>query len=163
MENLIKKNLHKREKYVCILAVTLVACFFNLFIFSCFGPGLSDWEYELPNDYYVVRVNSDTIGIGIKNENGYSYSTVIDNYIVCFAYNDKYVCARRFELAERIRQEEILKMNIEEAKYCIINTETNDVYGSLTAEEYETLCNEFNIIDLCDWINTYPTPDGAHF
>lgn len=128
---------------------------------SCIGPGLSDWEYELPNDYYVVRANSISIGIGIKDKGG--YSKVIDRYIVCFAYNDKYVCARRFDLSEDIRQEEILKMNIEEAKYCIINTETHEIYDSLTKEKYETLCNELNITGLCDWIDTYPAPDGAKY
>ena len=149
----------KKTNILCLIIIAII-CFS---LFSCVSPGLSDWEYELPNDYYIVRANSNSIGIGIKNEKGNAYSKVIDNYVVCFAYNDKYVCARRFELASDARQEEILKMDIEKAKYCIINTETKDVYDSLTIEEYEALCNELGITDLCGWINTYPAPDGAQF
>ncbi len=151
--NIQKSLIHIIYKILmfCMVLVALTPCLLNC-------AGLSDWEYELPNDYCILRLNGADIIIAKKSDDGYSYSNVTERYISCFAYNDKYICAKRFELSDDIKQEEILKMDIECAKYCIINTETHEVYDFLTEEQYKALCYELNITDLCEWINTYPAP-----
>ena len=143
----------------CLMAIALVLCFSlcSLLLCSCIGPGPADWQYELPNNYFVFRPNSATIEIHGKN------GVVVNNYVTCFAYNEIYVCARSLDLEQDNQYffDDIMNMDFDNAKYYIINTETGDVYNALTEKEYNTLCQELNIISLCDWIDTYPKPKGA--
>ncbi len=48
--------------------ILIVFAIFSLLVFtSCFapiGPGASDWSYDLPNQYQIVRANSHSISIG---------------------------------------------------------------------------------------------------
>ena len=128
---------------------------------SCVG--VSDWEYELPNGYFVSRINATNICIcHLENEQYSMYTVVIDKYITCFSYNDTYICARRLEVELQAKPEEILNMDFDEAWYCILNAGTGEVYDSLTEEEYDKLIEELNITNLCDWIGTDKKPEGAY-
>lgn len=147
------------KKIIYILvAIFIVLC--SISAVSC--AGLSDWSYELSNGYCVSRVNSADISILREREefSELSYEVVIDRYVICFCYNDVYVCARRLDVPQ-YDDFDPLELNVEEADYNIVNTETREVYKCLTEDEYNQLCKELNIKELCDWIYTYPKPEGA--
>ncbi|MBQ7788039.1 MAG: DUF3997 domain-containing protein [Clostridia bacterium] len=125
---------------------------------SC--AGLGDWEYELPNGYSIIRLNASTIIIG-SDYKGYESSIIFERYITSFAYNEQYVCARRLDVPENYFFDDIMNMDFEEAEYLIIDTISHEIHSSLSKEEYQSLCKELNITGLCDWIDTYPDPEGA--
>ncbi len=147
------------KKIIYILA----AIFIVLSSFSAVScAGSSDWSYELSNGYYVSRGNSADISILRKREefSELSYEVVIDTYVICFCYNDVYVCARRLDVPQ-YDDFDPLELNVEESDYNIVNTETREVYKGLTEDEYNELCSQLGIIGLCDWIDTYPKPEGT--
>lgn len=53
-------------------------------------PGNNDWEYSLPNEYVIWRINSRNIVCG-KKDFEYSISEVGGEYITKFCYNDRHV------------------------------------------------------------------------
>ena len=122
-------------------------------LFSC--AGLSDWEYELPQGYCIIRVNSCDIHIGSNN------GVKVDRFIVSFCYNDRYVCAKRVEVSENDSYDDIMSMVPDDAFYCIVDTITNKVYDRLNTKQFEELCTELEVYNLCDWIDTTTKPDGA--
>lgn len=63
---------------------------------ACFA-GLSDWEYDLPNSYQIVRVNSQTIVFG-KSED--IFNQTIDRQILAFCYGETYVGIKQLPLGE---------------------------------------------------------------
>ncbi|MBO4982963.1 MAG: hypothetical protein J6D23_02805 [Clostridia bacterium] len=152
-----KLNIRKKFVYLLVAVFLIIEC---ISIVSC--AGLSDWSYELPNGYCVSRVNSADISILREREefSALSYEVVVDRYVICFCYNDVYVCARRLDVPQ-YGGFDPLELNVEEADYNIVNTETREVYKGLTEDEYNELCSQLGIIELCDWIDTYPKPKGA--
>ena len=155
MERLIDGVSRIRSLFVRTLIIALVLCLCSLLLISC--AGLQDWDYMLPNGYCVARANTNSISIL-----SYDEAVVIYRHVTCFSYNEKYVCARRIDLPnEHISFEQLMSLDFEQAEYWIVNTETDETYDSLTKEEYDTLIAELNITNLCDWIDTYPRPDGA--
>lgn len=118
--------------------------------------GTSDWEYKLPNNYSIFRPNSSTIAIYCDN------SLVIDSYVTCFTYNERFICARRLVLDDKdYFYDDIIKMDFNQAVYCIIDTKTHSVYDLLDENEFELLCDELVIENLCTWINTSSNPNNA--
>jgi len=151
----MKSMLHTQKLFMTIIVLSAIFIS-SITMFSC--AGLSDWEYELPNNYFVLRLNTTSINISIKDGKS-SYSTIIETYVTCFAYNDRFVCARRLVLPENVRfYDELIKLDFEEALYYIIDTNTGYVYESLTEKDYNEKCKQLNIINLCDWIATSGKP-----
>ena len=155
----IKQKSHTQMEFAIakrlVVGTVIILFIFSVFLYSCVGP--SDWTYELPNDYKIFRLN--TVDICIYNNN----SIVVEEYITCFAYNERFICARRLVLDDdkQYFHDDIMALDFDQAVYCIVDTQTNDVYDLLTKENYEYLCTELKIENLCEWINTSPKPDGA--
>ena len=146
---------------VCKMVIVLLAV--STICVSLCCCGMSDWQYDLPNSYYVVRTNYSTIFINYKNEKGLSEPAVPpEKYVSYFAYNDTYIVAQTITLPEKIEPDEIeLLLKHAKVAYYIVNSETQEVYEELTWEEYEALMNELQITNLCDWIPTITKPKGA--
>ncbi len=72
------------------LAAALLIGLFVAALAGC-GPGLSDWSYDLPNDYAIWRCNSRTINLG-KKTSDCSMEERVGSYISMFCYDDRYVC-----------------------------------------------------------------------
>ena len=73
-----------------LIAFTLICL--TLFLSSC---GISDWSYDLPNGYEIVRVNSYSVVFG---KNGRRFNTTIDRYVIAFCHNDSYIGLKRVPL-----------------------------------------------------------------
>jgi hypothetical protein len=122
-----------------------------------------DWRYSLTCGYEILRTNSTDICLGKKvREN--NYKTVIDSYITCFSYNDHYIAVRKLDVPQDYKQNQILQMNFEEAAYYLVDSLTEQIYGPYNIwEDFDSKCEELGVDVLCDWINTYPAPEGAQF
>lgn len=150
-----------------LLILSLIGC---LVLSSC--AGLSDWEYVLPNDYVVVRVNGSCIDFGKLDENGSSIE--IDRYIIEFCYNESFIGLKRFPLPfnpnENPEREKAffgsdpnhLEYNYKESdlEYYLVNAFADEIYGPYTAAEYNEKCKDLGVGEMCDWINTASNPNN---
>ena len=169
-----------KTKTVIFLIVGAVALLLALSIFASVlfiqflyygGPGYNDWRYEIADGKYTVeRLNSESIVLCINTERpmaqtesdpqAYVISTniVIDGYVTRFCFSDRYIGAAS------IKSEEVSPYleNSEAAKeeFFLIDMQTEHVYDYADESSYKKACEDFKT-DLCDWIKTYPRPDGA--
>ena len=135
---------------LCILccAVLLAGC-----------PGLSDWCYQLPNEYSIVRCNSIDIVLSNNSENG---GTVIDGHIKAFCYNDSFVGIQRIAVSSIDAPPNFDPDDYEndELDFYLVHTESGDVHGPYSKSEYTKQCEELQVGTLCEWIYTTPKPSG---
>lgn len=134
------------------------------------GCGLGDWEYDLPNQYQVFMVNSYDIVICNFSDDMLLNNVVVGNYVSAFCYNDRYVGVQRI-VPDDLRHCTVQERYEKEPAYYIVDTEKEIVFGD--ADEavlgpfdeagYEKQCADLGITDLCEWIRTYPAPDGAYY
>lgn len=114
-----------------------------------------------------MRVNSIDIALiasdySLMNEKGYLTNTIVERYITCFCYNKSYIAVRKIDVSEHISFEDLMNMDFDSALFYLINTETHELYGPYnTLEDFENACLKFEVFDMCDWIDTYPDPQGA--
>lgn len=115
---------------------TFLLIFITLMISAC-GPGLGDWEVDLPNDYAVHHINGQDIRIS-DNDNGYHPEKArIDSFIKEFSSDDRYVFARTIE--------SIKNNDLSLEKYYVIDTLENKLHGpfdSLKAFENFIISND---------------------
>lgn len=136
-------------------------------LISCNWNARGDWSYNLPNGYKIMRVNSTDIVLVASDyclidEKGYLTNTMVERYITCFCYNAYYVAVRRIDVSNDMSFEDIVNKDSDSALFYLVNTETNELNGPYsTLEDFENACMKFEIVDLCDWIDTYPAPEGA--
>jgi len=168
-----------------LLTITAVV----IFLFSatgCIGPGLNDWQYDLPNGYRVTRTNPRGVGIGfpgVKSEEPPLGAWDGESTVVQFCYNDRFVGAQTILQAHfyiyhaeyfseggtlinkpQVKNEESLPQTKEEVpvNYFIIDTLEKITYGPYaTEEEYIAQLEELGVAEM-EWIGTYHEPDGAY-
>ena len=142
------------KKWPVVILACLLLC---LLLCSCVGAGLGDWSYPLPNSYAIWRVNSQCIVFG--KESGHSLSNDVDSYIFAFCCNERYVGLKRLE--ERPLPD--APVSADSAEFYLVDTQTEQIVGPMSERAYREKLDALGINDLCDWIDTYPAPDGAVF
>lgn len=147
-----------------LAALTLVL---GLVVSSCSLDNLNwnpqgDWDYELCHDYYIMRVNKDRIDLCVKNNT--HYEIIVDMYITEFCYNIDFIAVRRLEIGPEDKFDEITELDLEEADYYLVDARNGTVFGPYQEEDgFERVCQEQNVGDLGEWIDTYPDPKGAKY
>lgn len=144
----------------CLL---LISCSGDLSdLFGNWNPR-GDWEYVLSDEYSIIRINSANICLGRKNGE-LGFTTVIDSYVTCFAYNDQFVVLRQIAIPDGYLQDEILQLDFEQAQYFILDLHADVVHGPYSEkEDFSSQCSVLKIGELSGWIDTYPAPEGANF
>jgi hypothetical protein len=153
----ITKRIGRNLAQTLIIIALLLSCAF------CSCGGTEDWLYLLPNDYAIVHVNSGCIIFGKHQD--YAVATVVDNYILEFCYNSTWIGLKRLPVSEDQMHfyEEVNAMDQSTAEYYIVDAEADTIYGPYTIAEYNEYIDSFEIIDMCDWIETVPAPPGSDF
>lgn len=144
------------------LLITMLCIYLCLVLCSCMA--VVDWTYsKLPYGYEIWHVNSECIRVGKREDQ--SLSDPIDRYVVEFCYNSRYICIKAidFELVEKYSPDFIIDDYDLSLEYFIIDAETDAVYGGYNYSDFETEISSLDINDLCEWIATVPTPEGAHY
>lgn len=131
--------------------------------------GLSDWSYELlPGDYEICRVNSHCIILGQPVKIGTTDTTVletiVDTYVWAFCYDDTFIGIQRLPVQSEAldAQTDIRSLDTSNMEYYLVDATNNTVYGPYSAKEYEEQVTLLTDGSLCDWIDTYPMPEGAN-
>lgn len=141
--------------------ILTVLCVLSLLVLlaGCFGLGGSgDWDYPLPNDYVISRMNAVDIQL-VKMRTEYSGHSIIPRFITEFAYNDRYVGLERLPLDDGFRSVEELNRLLktrtaEDCEYYLVDTETDTVLGPFDAAGFAAACEESGAGDLGEWIET---------
>ena len=141
-----------KKKYLAIVMVVI----FTLLCSSCFGPGMNDWHYDLPNGYEIVHVSSHNIICVNRNQTG--NTTIVDAQVSEFCFNDRYVGLKRVDVYD-IHEE----IDYSNPVYYLVDTLKGRVYGALSEEEYISRIDYFDVENMCEWMATKPAPEGAVF
>lgn len=116
------------------------------------GAGVSDWSYQLPNNYEVWRINSDSIII--KDMETQKNVDEIIGFVKEFSYDSRYVFTRNVE--------SISINNIFDEKYYVLDTKEKKVYDSCDSiSELTELAEELEIKVPTKWYRTSPDPNFA--
>ena len=132
-----------------LLSFVVLPIFITCIFVSCTG----DWEYKLPNNYEIVRVNSQSIVFG-KNNN--SFDQTIDRYILEFCYNENYIGLKRLPL-DHVPADEIVdidSLDRSSMEFYLIDAMKDKQYGPYTEEQFTQKCNEIGTGNLGEWILT---------
>ncbi len=110
-----------------------------LLLTGCIGPGYGDYSIELINGYDVVRVNPETIQIGLREDLGdgvYSWSTDIPAKVLSVGFDKRYIVALvdpTDVFAEDYDEDAPPKEHV----YYIIDTESHEVSEPMSKSVYE--------------------------
>lgn len=125
-----------------------------------FGPGgMGDWVYDrLPDGHEIWRLNSSNIQV-VKG-NG---TIILDGYVLEFCYNESFIGIKHISTDEgnSRRRADTKNMDTPNPDFYLIDAQNDAVYGPLTADDYQNQLETRQIQDMCGWIPTVPTPDGA--
>ena len=133
-------------RIICLLVIT------SLLLAGCFG-GISDWTYELPNNYAIVRVNSQTVVFG---KNADTFEQILSRYIIAYSFNDTYIGLKRIPM-DNVPQDSLFDVNeidMSHSEYYLIDTTKEQIFGPYTYDEYIELSMQLDIGTMSDWIDT---------
>ncbi len=152
------------KKRAILLLVLILAVV--LFVSSC--AAMSDWIYkDLPAEYEVWRCNACSI-ILCKSTGDYTASDVIPYYLKAFCDDGRYIGAKTLNREQgEDESHDSFSAFIHETStdadclWYLVDSETDDIFGPYTQEEYEAQLHLFGIDNMGEWINTSPRPKGA--
>lgn len=138
--------MNKKKKI--IITICILVCIISLIIiFLLTSIKQNDWHYKLNNNYEIWHINTKETIIGKREKD--ILTTIIDDNIIEFKYNDNYVIIKCLNTSNK----EI---------YYIINIKDDTTYGPYTKEEYLSKEKELNI-NINTWIKTKNTPKKANY
>ena len=153
-----------------LLCIVLSLC-------SCIGPGLGDWQYDLPNGYSIWHINSCDICLvryyqltdendnPVFDENGEKVydntggSIAVEGHIIGFQYNERYVGVKRVNVPEDVL--DYMEIDRSNPEYCLVDTLTEDVYAMMSDEGYADALSKLGVKDMSEWLTTQPSPKDA--
>lgn len=128
----------------------ILILFFVAFVLTGCVSGVSDWNYHLPNNYEVWRINSNSIII--KDMSLQKNVSEIPGFVKEFSYNARYVFTRNVESIE--------DNNVFDEKYYVLDTEEKKVYDACSSiEELKDLAVNLEIELPTKWYRTSPDPN----
>lgn len=145
-----------------ILSFLIILSSIVILFTGCIG-GVGDWEYSLPNDYEIWRVNSQTVVFG-KNE-GDHFEQEIERFVISFCHNDRYIGLIRIPMDDIPYNEliDIETMDRSNSEYYLVDSKKDIICGPYTENEYIKQCNNFGVHDMCEWIETITKPENAKY
>ena len=142
------------KKSIIILLLVCVMAFFS----GC----VSDWIYELPNDYAISNNAYTTIELAkitSRYGDGCTLDIVIETYINEFSYNEQYIAVKQFN-PEKLDFENFNSNDFSNPSYYLVDTVSTNIYGPYKSqEEFDFACEELNVVGLCEWISTRSNPN----
>lgn len=141
-----------KKQYLFISTLLITS---SLLIGCMIGPGVSDYRIPLINTYEVVRLSSHNIIIGKLNEiiEHASWQIVIPPKILKVGYDSRYIIA-----LIQLTEDPIDFTEIEENQvYYLIDTQTDEVIGPLSKQEYQmnSLSSHIELKPLEDYEKIY--------
>ena len=151
--------------FLCLLISTLILlAFWGLYSITkavIFFDPWEDWIYVVADEYEIINCHSGSVVLHKINGVG----TILDACIVSFSYNDSYILMKRLSVSEwddSVAFDEYHKANEEKIEFFIFCFDDENLYGPYTTEEFNKKCNEINVGETPEWIETSAKPKGAY-
>lgn len=151
---LTKRNGHlfKITILVVLIASMLLSGCSKEFLTWFFGNPTGDWELELLNNYYLIRVNSHCKRITRVTEPR-SYADIIDDnlYVTDYQVSDPYIYVCGIITQELFISDEEKLVN--ERWYYLVDTVSGEVSGPFDSKEsFEDFCTQSEVQIPEEWI-----------
>ena len=90
-------------------------------------------------------------------------TVILDGYVLEFCYNESFIGIKHISTDEGYSrgQSDTKNLDTSNPDFYLIEAQNDAVYGPLTADDYQKQLQTRQIQDMCGWIPTVPTPDGA--
>lgn len=144
----------KRNFYilVCVALILLLAI-----LSGC--PAIDDWDYVLPNNYCIVKINVQDIVFGtFKGDSvGNNFDILLERYIIAFCYDERYIGLQRFPISPDRPDEDILdveNLDTSLSEYYLVDSVEGIIHGPFPLQEYFEKVESIENTALCDWIFT---------
>ncbi len=120
-------------------------CLFMIFILtSC--AGMSDWSYDnLPGDYEVWRINSETVSL-VQTENKVTGHSVVPSYVYAVSSTKDYVFAQRIESRDA---------DPKHPEYYVVPVGSDKAVGPFDASGFKEYCASIGIAEPTEWLDIY--------
>lgn len=119
---------------------------FFLFIFLISCAGLADFDIDLSDGYTIIRRSGHDVVI-VTRINEYMFSNdIVPPKVVEVAWNEDYILAKQLELVIDPNSHNNIPIPDDKKDfYWIIVTESGEVFGPLTFEQFNTKKEELGI------------------
>jgi hypothetical protein len=118
---------------IFIALALIFLCCLIIGIHQGFGPGMADYEIELPGDYKLYRTSAHQIHVG--STVNWESAPRIPPKIIAIAWDSRYVIAIQQLLVKNGRGYEYPDDNVK--SYWILDTKVPKCYGPLNKERFE--------------------------
>ncbi len=143
----------------------LILIFGVVFLSGCFGPGINDWDFSLPNNYSIWHINSNQIELVLEDSSNDASATPVleDKFVVGFLYNENYVGVKAVnqsyidsKKSDGLKIKDIVKEEILE--YYILDTFTGKIYGPYNVKQFDAELDKLGATNMSVWYNTDQNP-----
>ena len=119
-----------------------------------FGPGLSDWAYNLEKGYSIEHINSDAIYL-CRESTESSSEIILKKTILKFQYENGFI-------GMQCREDYDGTIENEQSFYYYDFT-IEELFGPMTEEQYYLMLDQEGKEKTKEWVLTSPAPKGAIF
>lgn len=111
------------------------------------GPGKTDWEIQLFDQYYIVRANSSSKKICKTTDTPGLYENVLSYFYVTKYYvSEPYICLEGIPTEELFASKNEQSSNIRQ--YYLLNADDGNLYGPYDTEEALVESSSIKGVDL---------------
>lgn len=121
----------------------LVLCV-SMTLSGCFGPGISDYSYDLATGYQLIRSSAHEIKVIPKSSVGIP---MIPEKVVEIAWDDTFILAKQQGLKKKSEGSTYMIPDEKVIRYWIINAKENSVYGPFESDDFNKKRKELKISD----------------
>jgi len=123
--------------------------FFSLFIMNgCIpGPGISDFSFDLPNDYQVVRSSSHDVKV-VPKSGWTSDNQIIPSKVIEVVWDDNYILAKQNRLMREKPNDPNRTYEIPDTSkeyYWILDTSKKESFGPYDLKQFSEIRKSLNI------------------
>lgn len=123
--------------------------FILLFVFiqaGCVGPGVQDYDVDLPGNYSIVRTSSHHVKIAPKQGDTGWGSDIIPTKVTEVGWDDNFIIAKQLGLKDDPNSSNGYQIpNENDVNYWILDYNSGDVFGPLNKENFNQSKNELGI------------------
>lgn len=124
----------------------IISMSFLIFIFLISCAGLGDFHIDLSDGYTVIRTSGHNVKIVTRISEYIFSDNIVPPKVVEVVWNDDYILAKQLELViDPNSHNKYLIPDNKKDFYWIIVTESDEVFGPLTFEQFNTMKEELGI------------------
>lgn len=154
--NIQEKNKSSRLKRVLLSA--LIICFFFILCYAILVVLLmtgsrGDWDYNIIDNYFLVRVNSEEIVLSRYLEEGHRPIIINNCYVEAFSNNESYIAVQGVPMQNHAVVQEAL--DSDDRIYYLVDTKSGEIiFICEDLNSFALFCFNECAFDNLNWIHS---------